>query len=124
MSPCRKWKIKSISPIIQYNCFFTSNQENVQTSTLADRDDNTIGDAQLVSTIPSQDEVNKIENTTEVIVEEIVPADDAMVTMVLTSPTITIEFPEYQENIVIKNTAIKLTISDILPPYIRRTKIS
>ena len=41
---------------------FTSNQENVQTSTIADRDDTTIGDAQLVSTIPSDDEANKIEN--------------------------------------------------------------
>ena len=41
---------------------FTSNQENLQTSTIADRDDSTIGDAQLVSTIPSNDEVNKIEN--------------------------------------------------------------
>ena len=41
---------------------FTSNQDNIQTSTIADRDDNTIGDAQLVSTIPSEDEENKIEN--------------------------------------------------------------
>jgi len=41
---------------------FTSNQENVITSTIADRDDSTIGDAQLVSTVPSEDEVNKIEN--------------------------------------------------------------
>jgi len=41
---------------------FTSNQENIQTSTIADRDDLSIGDAQLVSTIPSDDEENKIEN--------------------------------------------------------------
>ena len=41
---------------------FTSNQESLQTSTIADRDDNTIGDAQLVSTIPTEDEVSKIEN--------------------------------------------------------------
>ena len=41
---------------------FTSNQENVQTSAIADRDDSTIGDAQLVSTVPSEDEANKIEN--------------------------------------------------------------
>ena len=41
---------------------FTSNQENVLTSTIADRDDSTLGDAQLVSTIPSDDEQNKIEN--------------------------------------------------------------
>lgn len=41
---------------------FTTNQENVQTSTIADRDDNTIGDAQLVSTIPDDNENNMIEN--------------------------------------------------------------
>lgn len=41
---------------------FTSNNENIQTSTIADRDDLTIGDAQLVSTMPSDDEENKIEN--------------------------------------------------------------
>ncbi len=41
---------------------FTTNQENVQTSTIADRDDNTIGDAQLVSTIPDDNENNTIEN--------------------------------------------------------------
>lgn len=43
---------------------FTSNQENVQTSTIADRDDTTIGDAQLVSTIPDENEKNLIENIT------------------------------------------------------------
>lgn len=41
---------------------FTSNQENVQTSTIANRDDTTIGDAQLVSTIPSENEEDMIEN--------------------------------------------------------------
>lgn len=41
---------------------FTSNQENVQTSIIADRDDKTIGDAQLVSTIPDDNEQNMIEN--------------------------------------------------------------
>ena len=41
---------------------FTSNQEEVQTSIIADRDDLSIGDAQLVSTVPSEDEENKIEN--------------------------------------------------------------
>ena len=41
---------------------FTANQEILQTSTIADRDDNTIGDAKLVSTVPSDDEANKIEN--------------------------------------------------------------
>lgn len=42
---------------------FTTNQENLQTSTVvADRDDESIGDAQLVSTVPSENEVNMIEN--------------------------------------------------------------
>ena len=41
---------------------FTSNQKNIITSTIAQRDDNSIGDAQLVSTVPSEDEKNKIEN--------------------------------------------------------------
>lgn len=44
---------------------FTTNQENVQTSTIADRDDESIGDAQLVSTIPSDNEANMIENLVE-----------------------------------------------------------
>lgn len=42
---------------------FTTNQGNVvETSTIADRDDTTIGDAQLVSTIPKEDEINTLEN--------------------------------------------------------------
>ena len=41
---------------------FTSNQENVLTSTIADRDDITIGDAQLVSTIPKENETEVVEN--------------------------------------------------------------
>lgn len=41
---------------------FTTNQENVQTSTIADRGDESIGDAQLVSTIPRENEENMIEN--------------------------------------------------------------
>ena len=41
---------------------FTSNQENVLTSTIADRDDTTIGDAQLVSTIPKENEIDVVEN--------------------------------------------------------------
>lgn len=41
---------------------FTTNQDDVQTSTIADRDDTTIGDAQLVSTIPNENENNMIEN--------------------------------------------------------------
>lgn len=42
---------------------FTANQENIiETSTIADRDDATIGDAQLVSTVPKEDEINVVEN--------------------------------------------------------------
>lgn len=41
---------------------FTTNQENLQTSTIADRDDESIGDAQLVSTVPSENETDMIEN--------------------------------------------------------------
>ncbi len=41
---------------------FTTNQENIQTSTIADRDDESIGDAQLVSTIPNENEENMVEN--------------------------------------------------------------
>lgn len=41
---------------------FTANQENVQTSTIAGRDDTTIGDAQLVSTIPKENEEEIVEN--------------------------------------------------------------
>lgn len=35
---------------------FTANKDNIQTSTIADRDDKTIGDAQLVSTVPKENE--------------------------------------------------------------------
>ncbi len=41
---------------------FTSNQKNVQASTIADRDDTNIGDAQLVSTSPNDNENSMIEN--------------------------------------------------------------
>ncbi|MDO5555764.1 MAG: SpoIIIAH-like family protein [Clostridia bacterium] len=41
---------------------FTANQENIQTSTIASRNDTTIGDAQLVSTIPNENEENIVEN--------------------------------------------------------------
>ena len=49
-------------------------------------------------------EVNKVGDTTEVIVEEIEPKEGSIVTMAFTYPTVMIEFPEYQDNIVIKNT--------------------
>ena len=41
---------------------FTANQENIATSTIAGRDDATIGDAQLVSTIPKENEEEIVEN--------------------------------------------------------------
>ena len=41
---------------------------------------------------------------TEILVEEIEPDKDSIVTTALTYPTIIVEFPEYVENIVIKNT--------------------
>ena len=41
---------------------FTANQDNIQTSTIAERDDSTIGDAELVSTIPKEDEKEIVEN--------------------------------------------------------------
>ena len=55
---------------------FTSSQKNIETSAIADRDDESIGDAQLVSTIPSNNEEERIENllngeTTSVNEEEI-----------------------------------------------------
>ncbi len=36
---------------------FTANQENIQTSTIADRNDTAIGDAELVSTTPQEEEI-------------------------------------------------------------------
>ncbi len=48
--------------------------------------------------------VNRDNNKTEIIVEEIEPGKNETVTMAFTTPTIVVEFPEYQENIVIKNT--------------------
>lgn len=42
---------------------FTTNQANVlETSTIASRDDTTIGDAQLVSTIPKENKTDAVEN--------------------------------------------------------------
>ena len=41
---------------------FTTKQENIATSAIADRDDLTIGDAQFVSTIPDKNENEKVEN--------------------------------------------------------------
>lgn len=49
-------------------------------------------------------EVSKNNNQTEIIVEEIAPSKSEIVTMAITYPTIIVEFPEYQNNIVIKNT--------------------
>ena len=49
-------------------------------------------------------EVNRIDNKTEIIVKEIVPSKHETVTTWFTSPTIIVEFPNYQEDITIKNT--------------------
>lgn len=49
-------------------------------------------------------EVNKVNNKTEIIVEEISPDSNDFVSMAFTYPTTVIEFPKYQKNIVIKNT--------------------
>ena len=49
-------------------------------------------------------EVSKNNNQTEIIVEEIAPSKSEIVTMAITYPTIIVEFPKYQDNIVIKNT--------------------
>lgn len=55
---------------------FTANQENIMTSTIADRSDTAIGDAELVSTIPHEEnvieetiteEANNKENTEEAV---------------------------------------------------------
>lgn len=43
---------------------FTANQEDLQTGTIADRSDTAIGDAELVSTIPYEEE-NTVENVVE-----------------------------------------------------------
>ncbi len=62
---------------------FTASKKNVQTSTVSDRDDETIGDAQLVSTIPNKNEANTVENlingqTVENETENIVTDDSNM----------------------------------------------
>lgn len=49
-------------------------------------------------------EVNIIDGKTEIMVEEIAPREDEMVSMAFTYPTVIVEFPKYQENIIIKNT--------------------
>ena len=49
-------------------------------------------------------EVKKINGKVEIIVKEISPSADATVTQALTYPTIIVEFPKQQENIVIKST--------------------
>ena len=49
-------------------------------------------------------EVNINDGKTEIMVEEIVPRDDEIVSMAFTYPTVIVEFSKYQENIIIKNT--------------------
>ena len=49
-------------------------------------------------------EINRIDEKTEIIVEETAPGKNDIVTMAFTYPTVIVEFPDYQEDIVIKNT--------------------
>lgn len=49
-------------------------------------------------------EVNMNGEKTEIIIKEIVPGGSDIVTMAFTYPTVIVEFPKYQENIIIKNT--------------------
>ena len=51
---------------------FTANQENIQTSTIADRSDTAIGDAELVSTILQDETVNAVSeaSNTEITTDE------------------------------------------------------
>lgn len=49
-------------------------------------------------------EINNIDGRTEIIVEESEPEPGSVTTMAFTYPTVMVEFPEYQENIIIKNT--------------------
>jgi len=46
---------------------FTANQENIMTSTIADRSDTAIGDAELVSTIPHEENVIEETNANTVV---------------------------------------------------------
>ena len=50
------------------------------------------------------DKVKRTDDKTEIIVKEIKPKRGDTVTMAFTYPTIIVEFPSYQENIIIKNT--------------------
>lgn len=50
---------------------FTANQENIMTSTIADRSDTTIGDAELVSTIPHEENVIEETNVNKVVENKI-----------------------------------------------------
>ena len=49
-------------------------------------------------------EVNKIDDLTEIIVEETSPSSTDAVSQAITFPKVVVKFPEYQENIKIKNT--------------------
>lgn len=53
---------------------FTANQENVMTSTIADRSDTAIGDAELVSTIPHEE--NIVEETNNNVAQENVKEEE------------------------------------------------
>lgn len=45
---------------------FTANQENIMTSTIADRSDSKIGDAELVSTIPKDEQNNDVTSNEQI----------------------------------------------------------
>ena len=53
-------------------------------------------------------EVNKVNDKTEIIIEEIVPSEGDVVTMAITNPTVIVEFPKYQDDITIKTTDGKI----------------
>lgn len=53
---------------------FTANQENIMTSTIADRSDTAIGDAELVSTIPHEENVIE-QNDVNAVVENKIQED-------------------------------------------------
>ena len=50
---------------------FTANQENIMTSTIADRSDTAIGDAELVSTIPHEENIIEETNVNTVVENKI-----------------------------------------------------
>ena len=64
---------------------YTTNQNNVQTSTVADRSDEAIGDAEFVSTVPSDNEENKIKELTNGETSEGIDKDESKENLTPTS---------------------------------------